>query len=68
LSDLTRAAWLNFARSGNPAGGKVPQWPAYNASDRATMLLSTTPGVAEAPNEDTRAVWQGPAVESIGTL
>ncbi|MFP6809148.1 MAG: carboxylesterase/lipase family protein [Pseudomonadales bacterium] len=68
LSDLMRTAWLNFARTGNPAGGSVGEWPAYKTDSRATMLLSTEPGIVEAPNETTRQIWQGPAMKTIGTL
>lgn len=31
--------WVNFARSGNPNGGGLPQWPAYSLAARETMLI-----------------------------
>jgi para-nitrobenzyl esterase len=39
LSDKASAAWVAFARTGNPATPKLPRWPAYTASARDTMLF-----------------------------
>jgi para-nitrobenzyl esterase len=33
LSDLVETYWTNFAKTGNPNGGDVPNWPQYNAGD-----------------------------------
>ena len=30
---------INFARSGNPNGGGLPQWPAYNETERQSLVL-----------------------------
>jgi para-nitrobenzyl esterase len=27
------AAWVRFAKTGNPNGGALPQWPAYRAPE-----------------------------------
>lgn len=32
LSDLIQTYWTNFAKSGDPNGATLPQWPTYNAS------------------------------------
>lgn len=32
-------AWINFARSGNPNHKGLPNWPAYNKANTATMHL-----------------------------
>jgi para-nitrobenzyl esterase len=34
-------AWINFARSGNPANPALPPWPAYTRANGATMVLDT---------------------------
>jgi len=40
LSDLMQKYWANFARTGNPNGPGLPQWPAYqSASDWQVMYL-----------------------------
>lgn len=33
LSDAMTSYWVNFATTGNPNGGNLPKWPAYNAGD-----------------------------------
>lgn len=33
--------WTTFARTGKPAAKEVPDWPAYNLSDRPTMRINT---------------------------
>ena len=37
LSAKMSAAWINFARNGNPNDSSLPHWDAFNASNTATM-------------------------------
>lgn len=37
LASKVSQAWINFARFGNPNHKGLPNWPAYNASNTATM-------------------------------
>ncbi|HWK64082.1 MAG TPA: carboxylesterase family protein [Rhizobiaceae bacterium] len=39
LADLMSAAWTNFARTGNPQGEGVPEWPAFTSDRHAVMIL-----------------------------
>ena len=33
------ATWVAFARTGNPNHKGIPHWPAYNATERSTMVI-----------------------------
>jgi para-nitrobenzyl esterase len=37
LADKMSSAWISFARSGNPNTKNLPTWPAFNATNTATM-------------------------------
>jgi len=55
-------AWLAFAKTGNPNHAGVPDWPAYNATDRATMIFNAAEAslVTETMNDpasDERSFW-----------
>ena len=65
VSAMTRAAWLNFARTGNPTGGIVPDWPSYTSPDRATMVINAETGVQERPEDATRVIWRESATGSL---
>jgi len=45
LQDRMSAAWTNFARTGNPnMKGLLPEWPAFDTTTRATMVLDNECG------------------------
>lgn len=39
LADRISGAWVAFARTGNPSHSGIPQWPAFQANQRATMVI-----------------------------
>lgn len=39
LSHKMGAAWSGFAKDGNPGHREVPEWPAYTAERRATIVF-----------------------------
>ena len=44
--------WTNFAKTGNPNGSGLPQWPAYKAPSNQVMGLGENIGVVSEPHPD----------------
>ncbi len=42
LADKVSQAWINFARTGSPNHKGLPTWPAYTATNTATMHLDNS--------------------------
>ena len=54
LSNKMSEALLSFMRTGNPNCGALPEWPAFNDTDRPTMILNDVCEVRN--NVDTEAL------------
>ena len=54
LAEKTSAAWVAFARTGNPNTPKLPDWPAYSAKSRDTMVFNTESRVVQDPDREPR--------------
>lgn len=50
LSAEMQLYWTNFARTGNPNGPNLPNWPTYKPTTWETMTLNTTPYAHPDPN------------------
>ena len=50
ISDLMSAYWTNFAKTGNPNGPGLPEWPAFSASSQQVMYFDGHPGARPLPN------------------
>ena len=37
LSDMISSFWINFARSGDPNGQDLPEWPAFSEDEKKVM-------------------------------
>jgi para-nitrobenzyl esterase len=48
------AAWVAFARTGNPNHRGIPQWPAFNSTDRPTMVFGDDAKVVNDPGREER--------------
>jgi para-nitrobenzyl esterase len=54
VADQMSAAWLAFAKSGNPNNASIPEWPAYTIRDRAAMVFNVASKAAAAWRDDER--------------
>lgn len=59
MSDQISGAWAAFARKGDPNHPGLPAWPAYQASNRPTMILDAQPKVENDPNRNIREAIAG---------
>jgi para-nitrobenzyl esterase len=50
LSDLMRAYWVNFARTGDPNGPGLSEWPAFTAAKEQVMQFDASPTLRPTPN------------------
>jgi para-nitrobenzyl esterase len=55
LSDTLSSYWLNFARTGDPNGAGLVQWPQFRAADPKMMRFDAQPTVQQAPAEALRS-------------
>jgi para-nitrobenzyl esterase len=58
FGDKMQAAFLAFARDGSPGDPSLPDWPAYEPSRRATMILGRKFVVEDAPLEPERQLFE----------
>ncbi|MDP9083660.1 MAG: carboxylesterase family protein [Pseudomonadota bacterium] len=56
LADKVSAAWVSFARTGDPNNAKIPHWPAFNTKTRPIMVIDDQWHAADDPLRDTRLV------------
>ena len=52
LAETMARAWIAFAKSGNPG------WPAYNTTDRPTMVFDVKSSVENDPFGTERRIWE----------
>jgi para-nitrobenzyl esterase len=59
LADQMSAAWIAFARHGDPNAPGLPRWPVFDTARRATMVLDTESRVEEDPYAEIRRILRG---------
>jgi para-nitrobenzyl esterase len=59
LADKVSDTWIAFARTGNPNNPKMPRWPAFNAQDRATLVINNVSKVVNDPLREQRIAMFG---------
>ncbi len=56
LSGLMGTYWTNFAKSGNPNGENIPQWPEFKDTNPKVMYLNNNPQAGPVPDEKSMKV------------
>lgn len=54
LADQISPTWVAFARTGNPNNPAIPNWPAYDTTDRTTMVFDLVSKAEAKFREDER--------------
>ena len=54
LAAAMSEAWVSFARTGNPNHRGLPEWPAFDASKRATMVFDNVSRAVDDPYREER--------------
>jgi para-nitrobenzyl esterase len=57
LSDMISSYWINFAKSGDPNGPDLPEWPAFTENDQKVMLFDAAPSARPVPKLDNLKVF-----------
>jgi para-nitrobenzyl esterase len=50
-------SWVSMAKNANPNNSKIPNWPAYDATTRATMIFDKEVRVENDPRSEIRKFW-----------
>jgi para-nitrobenzyl esterase len=59
VAEQMSEAWLAFAKTGVPNATGLPDWPAYDAGRRATMIFNLKSQVVDDPLPEVRKALQG---------
>jgi len=57
LSKIMAGYWTNFAKTGNPNGKGLPDWPAFDLNRRQTQILDATVQTGTAEIDDRCSFW-----------
>jgi para-nitrobenzyl esterase len=57
LSRVMAAFWANFARTGDPNGATLPQWPRFDVAAPATMHFGDAIGTGPVPRREHLEFW-----------
>jgi para-nitrobenzyl esterase len=57
MVDRLSAAWVAFAKTGDPNNEKMPHWPSYDTTTRATMIFDDDTRVENDPRSEMRKLW-----------
>jgi para-nitrobenzyl esterase len=67
MSEQISTAYIAFAHTGDPNGGKLPHWPPYDLARRAAMSFNTESKVIDDPRSEERKLFSQVHYENPGT-
>jgi len=50
MSELMGNYWVNFAKTGDPNGVGLPEWPVFDEAAQLALIFDTNPGARPLPN------------------
>ena len=59
LADAIHGAWVRFAKTGDPNGGGLPDWPLYDTDRRPVMDFNAERRLVDDPSSVERRLWDG---------
>ena len=57
MCDRLASVWVAFAKTGNPNNPQIPTWPAYEPTQRATMVFNNETRVENNPRAEIMDFW-----------
>jgi para-nitrobenzyl esterase len=67
IAEQISEAYIAFAKTGNPNSPKLPHWPAYDLTNRATMVFDRISRVVNDPRSEPRKMFSQVPYENPGT-
>lgn len=67
MAEMISETYIAFARTGNPNHPRIPHWPAYDLTRRATLAFDLTPRIIDDPRSEARKLFSQVPYENPGT-
>lgn len=59
IADAMHAAWIAFAKTGNPNTLTLGEWSAYDPNSRPTLIFNSQNRIENDPQAEVRQLWEG---------